>query len=177
MIPIIKPKILHITNETNTEFLEPILFDKLKPKRTKIKDYMISSDSSMVLSKTTKNLENGRNFLSKKISNMPTTGTSTSTVSNLMFMSKNNSQTSENLKVVTRAVKNDKKIINIFPQRLVKRNLFKTVKDQQTKSTIKEYLQSQMLQTKSSRAKLIKNKENLSQIKNKNSNQFLLVKN
>lgn len=169
MIPTVKPKILHITNESNNEFLEPIFFDKLKSKRTKIKDYMIS-DSSLVLSKT-KNLENNR-FLSKRISNMTPGGTSTSTVSNLMLMSKNNSQS-----VVARTVKNDKKIINIFPQRLVKRSLFKTVKDQQTKSTIKDYLQSQMLQTKSSRAKLIKNKENLSQIKNTNSNQFLLVKN
>lgn len=167
---LLKPKIIQINHLPVT----PDLFhaDKshittnkvIKPKRTKpkIKDYMIS-ETPLTLTKQTKQLAN------KKISNM------TATTNKLYLNSEANSNNPQSSKPTVG--KNTNKIMNLFTKNLIKKSQFAPIGSQQAKSTIKDYLQSRIMQSKCSRAKLLKNKENLNQLKNSCSSQFLAVKN
>ena len=147
-------------------------YTKLKSKRTKIKDYMIT-DMKMAKSNQLqcKNGSSNSNYYHKKISNIisfttPALSPASKTTSNSIYLA--SSSPSE---TVSKSLKSSR--VGSFK----KPGLFKIKLEPHetyTKSTIKS-----ILQTKCSRAKLIKNKENLNQLKSSsaNSSQFLVIKN
>jgi len=148
----------------------PAKYAKLKSKRTKIKDYMLSD---MKIPKSNqlqcKNGSSNSSYYHKKISNIisftsPALSTASKTTNSIYLASSPSETVSKSLK--SSRVGGFKKP-GLFKIKLEPHETY-------TKSTIKS-----LLQTKSSRAKLIKNKENLNQLKSNsaNSSQFLLIKN